>query len=519
MLRKPFLIGLITLLVLFVGVTQTNSARAHQGDGLGTDVLHICIEDDGDVEFEGPEGSCEEDETTAHLSFSNGGPFIVQADVQTSGNFIAPTGGFIAGATTTYSDGFITLSTGTDLDIDNGTLVITESQFDPPDTASIRAVGIGLEGTAPNFARLEVAVLSTSNAAEFTNTIRAINRIGSTSIVGISNQPPGDPTPAGTGVEGRGGGVGVVGRGGTGVIGIGGSGVNGVGVEGDTTLGTVFLASTNGGTAFKASMGAGTIFVAETGGVGPSAEKFRIDNNGDTSIGLAGAAPSAKLGVLNSSGQGIHSTGSSFGVRGVTTGTAAGLYGQATGSGAGVQAQSASGPIINGLDSGFATVFQVTQAGDVFATGANLIASDARLKTNIEQLTGVLEKLEQVRGVSYERIDREGSDRNIGVIAQELEAVFPELVSTWGDDGYKAVAYGNMTAVLIEAVKELNAENKDLQARLGDLEQAAGIDGTTAEPMSSGILNPWFLLSGLAMAGLVLGGFVTVKLSRRGETE
>ena len=113
-----------------------------------------------------------------------------------------------------------------------------------------------------------------------------------------------------------------------------------------------------------------------------------------------------------------------------------------------------------------------------------------------------------------------GSERNIGVIAQEVEAVFPELVSTTGDDGYKGVEYDKLTAILVEAVKELNAENKELRAQLEALEQAAGIDGNTAEPMTSGTFSPWYFLSGLVLGGLVLGGTVTtVRWMRRGNQE
>ena len=108
------------------------------------------------------------------------------------------------------------------------------------------------------------------------------------------------------------------------------------------------------------------------------------------------------------------------------------------------------------------------------------------------------------------------SRRRVGVIAQELEAVFPELVFTSGGEGYKTVAYYQLTAVLIEAVKELNAENDELRARLEALEQAAGIDTGSAAPITSGMFRPWFLLGGLALGGLVLGGTVTtIRWTRR----
>ena len=63
--------------------------------------------------------------------------------------------------------------------------------------------------------------------------------------------------------------------------------------------------------------------------------------------------------------------------------------------------------------------------------------------------------------------------REIGVIAQEVEAQFPELVTVWGEESYRAVDYGRLAGVLIEAIKELRTENKALKKRLEALEEAA----------------------------------------------
>jgi hypothetical protein len=104
--------------------------------------------------------------------------------------------------------------------------------------------------------------------------------------------------------------------------------------------------------------------------------------------------------------------------------------------------------------------------------------SDIRLKTKVTQLTNVLEKLEKIRGVSfewnefYESLGRSTGHKEIGVTAQEVEAVFPELVTTWGDEDYKAVDYGRLAGVLIEAAKELKAENEALKQRIEALERA-----------------------------------------------
>jgi len=103
-------------------------------------------------------------------------------------------------------------------------------------------------------------------------------------------------------------------------------------------------------------------------------------------------------------------------------------------------------------------------------------SSDARLKKNVTQLTNVLEKLEKIRGVSFDWNELYGSmgrstdHREIGVIAQEVEAVFPELVTTWGEEKYRAVDYGRLTGVLIEAIKELKSENQSLRQRIETLD-------------------------------------------------
>jgi hypothetical protein len=102
-----------------------------------------------------------------------------------------------------------------------------------------------------------------------------------------------------------------------------------------------------------------------------------------------------------------------------------------------------------------------TFTGDVNAPNFNT-TSDATLKTNVETLTGSLDAVQALRGVSFDWIDNGGSE--IGVIAQEVEAVLPALVNT-NDQGIKTVKYGNMVAVLIEAVKELKAEIEELKKR------------------------------------------------------
>ena len=102
--------------------------------------------------------------------------------------------------------------------------------------------------------------------------------------------------------------------------------------------------------------------------------------------------------------------------------------------------------------------------------GSNVSPSDARWKTSIRTIEGPLEKVAQLRGVTYEWADpSKGIGEQIGVIAQEVEQVFPQAVST-DNEGYKSVAYARLVGPLIEAVKELKKENEMLKKRIEALE-------------------------------------------------
>ncbi len=97
--------------------------------------------------------------------------------------------------------------------------------------------------------------------------------------------------------------------------------------------------------------------------------------------------------------------------------------------------------------------------------------SDVRYKKDIQTLTNALANIEKLRGVSYDWKQAEFPEKNfdakhqIGLIAQELELVFPELVNT-DAEGYKSVDYSKLVAVLIEAVKEQQTEITTLQGQV-----------------------------------------------------
>lgn len=99
--------------------------------------------------------------------------------------------------------------------------------------------------------------------------------------------------------------------------------------------------------------------------------------------------------------------------------------------------------------------------------GSFLYSSDRSLKTNIQPLKDALAKVQQLNGVSFNW--KSNGEKSLGFIAQDVEKVLPELVS--GAEGNKAVAYGNIVAVLVEAVKEQQKQIDDLKIQIQELKE------------------------------------------------
>ena len=89
--------------------------------------------------------------------------------------------------------------------------------------------------------------------------------------------------------------------------------------------------------------------------------------------------------------------------------------------------------------------------------------SDKSLKKDITPLENSLEKVKQLEGVSFKWKDNE--EKDIGLIAQDVEKIFPELVSTNKETGLKSVEYGKLTAILIEAIKEQQKQIDELKEK------------------------------------------------------
>jgi hypothetical protein len=106
--------------------------------------------------------------------------------------------------------------------------------------------------------------------------------------------------------------------------------------------------------------------------------------------------------------------------------------------------------------------------GTSSTTSANDITvnSDERIKDNIELISNALEKVQAIRGVTFNRTDTDDDTRHAGVIAQEVEKVLPEVVTENAETGIKSVAYANMVGLLIEAIKEQQTQIDDLKAEV-----------------------------------------------------
>lgn len=175
--------------------------------------------------------------------------------------------------------------------------------------------------------------------------------------------------------------------------------------------------STSGGTIVgNLTLSTGVLAIGHSGGVGSGA--YLYDNG--TSFGLAKTSGVAF--TINVSNGNLSTNGS------ITAGT-------------GLTVTTGNLDVSSG---------NITASGSITASGNVTAYSDIRLKSNINTLEKALDKVLQLRGVSYTKAGKP----EIGVIAQEIEIVVPEVVEEVGE--YKAVAYGNLVALLIEAIKELD---------------------------------------------------------------
>jgi hypothetical protein len=278
--------------------------------------------------------------------------------------------------------------------------------------------------------------------------------------------------------------------------------------------GSAFSVTNNGGTALSgtgtvvgvsASSGSGTGVFGESssgdGVHGYSVYGNAVSGEGVSGNGVYGTSASADgihglvnnsaagvAGLNNGSGAGVY--GSSIGGYGVFgTGEGGwGVYGsQAGGFGATAGVNSGNGPGIYAESSSGSGIFATSTtgnagyfAGDVTYTGSLIHSSDARFKDNVAPIPEALEGVLRLRGVTFDWRHAQfpgqhfPASKGIGFIAQEVETVFPSLVST-GGDGFKGVDYADLTPILVEAIKAQQRQIIDQQQLITDLTKRLGI--------------------------------------------
>jgi len=118
--------------------------------------------------------------------------------------------------------------------------------------------------------------------------------------------------------------------------------------------------------------------------------------------------------------------------------------------------------------SGTSSSYRLYVHGAIYATDDIVAYSDRRKKTDIVTIDNALEKVSQLRGVYYTRLDDETNSRKTGVIAQEINEILPEVVTYAADTDEYGDSYGNIVGVLIEAIKEQQAQIDELKKRLGE---------------------------------------------------
>ena len=213
---------------------------------------------------------------------------------------------------------------------------------------------------------------------------------------------------------------------------------------------------------------------------------FRVESNNDTHmlfvdggndrLGIGTSTPSSKVEIYASGSTVFDVQGSQGQLFSVVDDLSNDLFSVADISGVPILAVSASGlvevddnlHVVTSL--GVGTTPSET-SGEIRATGdiTAFYSSDKRLKDNITPIESPTKKLKQINGVTFDWIPNSGEHshegRDVGVIAQEIEKVLPEIVTT-RKSGYKAVQYEKIIALLIESNKELLARVEELEEKI-----------------------------------------------------
>ena len=113
-------------------------------------------------------------------------------------------------------------------------------------------------------------------------------------------------------------------------------------------------------------------------------------------------------------------------------------------------------------------VFDIDGKGNATLAGTLTENSDIRLKKNFTPLTDALSSLSQIHGYRYQWKNRINKDDQIGLIAQEVQSVYPELISE-NEEGMLSVSYTKMVPILLEAIKEQQVQIQDQGVLINEL--------------------------------------------------
>ena len=186
--------------------------------------------------------------------------------------------------------------------------------------------------------------------------------------------------------------------------------------------------------------------------------------------------------AANSVALGTDTTGNYVGT--ITAGTGVSTTGASTGEGIahtisiGQAVATSSNVQFNSLGVGMAasaTAGRIDATNDIVAFSS----SDIRFKENIKPIENPIEKIRKISGNTYDwkeenKIEHGYEGNDVGVIAQEIEAVLPQLVQT-RESGYKAVKYDKLVALLIEGIKEQQLQIEKLQLEVEGLKKQKGL--------------------------------------------
>jgi len=234
---------------------------------------------------------------------------------------------------------------------------------------------------------------------------------------------------------------------------------------------------------FTSNVGAGTVGGMQFSRNDGTMTYMRLLNNGrawfSSNVGVGGITdPTCPLDIRNANYDTLFlRTRDGYDTEMFTIGRSpigSGTYGCAMNDKGNIFIQSTSGKnVLIGTTTNSDT-YKLYVSGAIYATGAITELSDARYKTDVRQIENALSIVDSMKGYSYKKSDTKQevykmTDTNVGFLAQELKDVLPEVVTYDADTDRYGVIYSNITAVLVEALKEMHHKYKKLEDEIATI--------------------------------------------------